>query len=136
MSTKPPPPLVQSFVVCREIYQRLGSPDHVLVAPFNQITMRQPPVVVQFSVFAYLTDLQGRYELSLEMIDADDRVLWRCNLPNPVEQRDPLLPHRLLLYDLKAPFQRPGRYHLVILANGDAVAHHALWARQSGEGQA
>ena len=35
MPGKPPPPLVQAFVICREIYEPPGTKDLALVAPFS-----------------------------------------------------------------------------------------------------
>ncbi len=133
MHNKPPPPLVQSFVVCREIYQALGSQDHILVGPFNRATFLRYPAAFRFAFYAYLADLQGRYEVGLRLEDEDDRVVWQWNAPQPVEHTDPLSPHRIVLYDIVAALPRPGRYHMVIAANGDELAHHVLFARLGGE---
>jgi hypothetical protein len=46
-----------------------------------------------------------------------------------VEQAHPLLSERLALSDIVINFPRPGRYNLVILANGDELAQHVLVAR-------
>jgi hypothetical protein len=47
-------------------------------------------------------------------------------LPEPLRHNDPLLPHRISLHDVVVAFPQPGRYDLVLMANGEDLAHHAL----------
>jgi hypothetical protein len=124
--------LVQAFLVCREIYE---SPrDVVLVGPSSGVTAPAYPVSSRFSVYAHLTDAHGRYQLSLRLVDGDDQVTWEWTVPGLIEEGDPLAPHRVVLHDLVLDFPHPGRYDLVMAANGEDLAHHALWARlPSGE---
>jgi hypothetical protein len=48
-----------------------------------------------------------------------------------VEEFDPLLSHRIALHDIVVEFPHPGRYNLIILANGNELAHHVLLARSA-----
>jgi hypothetical protein len=127
---------VQAFVVCREIYEARKSRDLVLVAPFSGVTLLRYPAPLQFSVYAHLTAARGRYAMSLHLEDPEGRLVWGWDLPNPVEEANPLLSHRIALYDLVVEFPRPGRYNLLILANGDELAQHCPLARLASSGPA
>jgi hypothetical protein len=129
MRGKPPLPQVQAFVVCREIYEAPKSKDLALVAPFSGVTLPRYPARLQFSVYAHLTEARGRYAMGLHLEDSDGQAVWAWDLPNPVEEQDPLLSHRIALHDIVVEFPRPGRYNLSIVANGDELAHHVLVAR-------
>jgi hypothetical protein len=45
-------------------------------------------------------------------------------LPRPFDEPDPLKPHRLALHDLVMPLPAPGRYELLVLANGVEMSMH------------
>jgi hypothetical protein len=83
MRGKPPPPLVQAFVVCREIYEAPKSKDLALVAPFSGLTLPRYPGPLQFSVYAHLTEARGRYSMGLHLEDSDGQVVWAWDLPTP-----------------------------------------------------
>jgi hypothetical protein len=129
MREKPPPPLAQAFVVCREIYEAPTSKELALVAPFTGITLPRYPARMRFAVYAHLTAARGRYAMTLRLEDSEGQVVWAWDLPSPVEEADPLLSRRIALYDIVVEFPRPGRYNLIMLANGDALAQHILVAR-------
>jgi hypothetical protein len=127
--SQPPQPLVQAFVVCREMFESPRSGELVLVTPFSRITMPVFPAAASLSVYAHLTDARGRNDVSLKLEDAEGNEVWQWEGHARVEEADPLMPHRIALYDVLVGFSGPGRYDLVMTANSTDLAHHALWVR-------
>jgi hypothetical protein len=123
----PPQPLVQAFVVCREMYE---SPQHefVLVAPLSHLALPTFPATAVLRVYAHLTDARGRYAIGLRLVDDEGDVVWTAPGGPTVEQTDRLRPHRVVLYDVPIDFPLPGRYDLALLGNGEPLAMHAIWA--------
>ena len=74
----------------------------------------------------------GRSAIGLRLVDDNGDAAWEWPDGLLVEQPDPLLPHRVVVYGVAIDFPRAGRYDPVMLANGAPLAAHALWA-QAGE---
>jgi len=126
MRPNPPLPLAQAFVVCREIYEDRRTGEHLLIGPFNGIGLNFFPAGFRMSLYAHLTGGHGIYQLALELRDMDGEAIWQWQWPEPTRYDHPLEPHRVVLHDLVLPFPRPGRYDLVLRANGEDLASHAL----------
>jgi hypothetical protein len=124
-----PQPLAQAFVVCREITELPGG-EETLICPFSRVTAPEFPAAIPLSVYAHLTDAHGIYQISLQLIDGEEEIVWSTDNLCVVEEHDPLMPYRVILRKLRVTFPGPGRYHLAILTNGESLARHALWARQ------
>jgi hypothetical protein len=120
---------VHSFLVCRQITTSPQDGELVLVCPFDRITAWPFPAEVPLSVFARLTDARGRYVVGLQLVDADGEVVWARDECGVVEEFDPLSMHRLTFLDMKVRLPGAGRYDLVIVANGEPLARHALQVR-------
>lgn len=133
MKMLPPQPAVQAFVTCREMWELADSGEVVLIGPFSRVTCPAFPADVPASVYAHLTDARGRYEIGLALIDSDGMLVWRWPRTAVVEEPDPLMPHRLMLRHIRVAFPQSGRYDLILLANGQPLAQHALWARHAGD---
>jgi hypothetical protein len=125
----PPQPLVQAFVVCREMYESPQSHEFVLVAPLSRVVLPTFPARTVLSVYAHITDARGRYTIGLRLVDDEGETVWEWLNGPTVQQADPLMPHRVVLYDVAIDFPRLGRYDLVMLANGEPLASHAIWAQ-------
>jgi hypothetical protein len=130
MPHKPPQPLVQALVVCREIFENQRTGEYLLVGPTTGLQLPVFPAQCQFSVYAHLTGGHGTYDLELVMRDAEDNVVWSWPLPEPFQLLDPLSPHQIALQDIVLEFAAPGRFDLVLRANDEDLAHHALNVRE------
>jgi hypothetical protein len=119
-------PIAQSFVVCRDIIEDCRTHDFVLVAPFGSLTGAAFPAAFRMSTYAYLTNGHGSYGLTLEMRDSEDQVQWTWKSPKPIQLESPLVRHQFALYDLVLNFPEPGRYDLLLLADGTELARHVL----------
>jgi hypothetical protein len=129
-SRQAPPPLAQAFVVCREIFDDPRRREFILVGPFSGINAPKLPLNFTLSIYAHVTGGHGAYDMGLELRDGDESPLWKWNWPEPIRLDDPLMPHRLVLYDARVEFPALGRYDLVLLANGAEVARHALFVNR------
>jgi hypothetical protein len=134
MPMQPPQPLVQALVVCREIWELANSGEVVLIGPWSRATCASFPAMISASIYAHLSDVRGRYEIGLQLIDGEGEPVWVWPHHTVVEEHDPLMPHRVLLRQIGVEFPHSGRFHLVMQANGVGLAQHALWARRAGEG--
>jgi hypothetical protein len=123
---------VASLVLCREIFEDRRRGDFALIGPFSGIGLSFFPAGFRFSLYAHLADGHGSYQLGLHLRDEEGTTVWQWQWPEPT-QFDPLQPHRLALHDVVVEFPAPGRYDLVLRANGEDLAHHALWLSQKGK---
>jgi hypothetical protein len=130
---KPPLPSAQAFVVCREVYEDVMTHEFLLVGPFSGIHLSSFPAGFRFSLFAHLTGGHGTYRLGLELRDDDGDTAWKFDWPDPIHYPNPLEPYRISLRGVVIEFQKPGRYDLVLLANGDDLAHHGLQVTAQGQ---
>jgi hypothetical protein len=123
-----PLPRAQAFVVCRDILEDCRSHDFVPIAPFSAVNAVAFPVTARLSIYAHLTCGHGAYSLTLRLLDGDDEVLWGWDCPQVIRLEGPLAQHRFTLYDAVMELPGPGRYDLVLFANGSELARHALHA--------
>ena len=110
-------PLVQSFVVCDEIYDTRQT-KFLLLNPFNTSTCIRFPATIRIAVYADLTDARGRYSLSLQLVDDEEETVWSHECASVLEELNPLTPHRVIMRDIGLTYPKPGRFDLVFLANG------------------
>src|SRR6266571_2576337 len=95
----PTQPMVQAFLVCREMEIR-DDDDVILVGPCSRITVAQFPAEAPVAVFAHLTDARGRYQVTLRLEDGDGETVWDWQRYCVVEEANPLMPHRIALADV------------------------------------
>jgi hypothetical protein len=111
------------------MYESPQSHEFVLVAPLSRVVVSAFPAGTHLSIYAHITDARGRYTIGLRLVNDEGETVWEWLNGPVVQQADPLLPHRVGLYDVALDFPRPGRYDLVMLANGEQLASHAIWAQ-------
>jgi hypothetical protein len=126
MPGKLPPPRAQSFVTCRTIYEDRRSRECILIGPFGGIKLSSFPGSFRFSLYADLCGAHGSFELALQLRDDELEQVWGWQWPEPLSHDNPLAPHHIILHDLVIEFPRPGRYDLVLLANGEEVSYRSL----------
>lgn len=125
---KPPLPVVQAYLLCREIFQAENTGEHIIVGPFSRVTLPRGVQRLRFSVYAQLTDAEGEYQLELQARDGDDVMIWNLELPEPLFHDDRLTPHKIALHNLTIELPVPGKYDVVLLANDELLANHSLTA--------
>jgi hypothetical protein len=121
-----PLPLAQSFVVCREILEDCRSHEFVLIGPLSSLGAAAFPHTARLSIYAHFTGGHGDYEVVLQLRDTEESPRWEWRCPQPIRLPDPLMDQRFTLYDAILEFPKPGRYDLLMLANGKELARHAL----------
>ena len=129
MEGKPPAPVCQSFLVCRQIFQDQATQEIIIIGPAYQIIAMQFPVVGQLSVYARVTSLHGTYLLEAQLRDFEGAVLWRHRFESPLDCRDPLAVTNITLRDLRVSFPAPGKYEFVLMANDADVARDVFSAQ-------
>jgi hypothetical protein len=130
---KPPAPLCKAFVACRQIIQDMASKEFVLLGPTHQFHASVFPMIAGLSFFAQCTSMQGAYNLELQLQDLEGNAQWRHAFEPPWECNDPLNVAYLSLQNLGIYFPNPGKYDIVLLANGEELARTPFWARLPSE---
>jgi hypothetical protein len=123
---KPPTPVVKTFLLCREIFQDAISREYILVAPYVDIASPQFPFVAPVNLYSQMTGLRGRYQLTLQVQDLENNVVWSHVMPQLFEHHDALRTCVLAFVRMAAWIPKPGKYDLVLLANGQDVARYAF----------
>ncbi len=123
---RPPQPLSQSFLVCREVFQDRQTGEYLLLSPLNTITLPAFPAAMRVSLYIRLTGAHGTYRIGLQLRDPSGGLLGEGSGPQPLQQEDPLMPCQICWRDLVLQFPQPGRYDLILLANDEDLAHHSL----------
>jgi hypothetical protein len=124
---RPPLPLVQAFLLCREILRDVRTKETILIGPTCHIPASQFAANISFCTFLQLTEGHGRYHLALSLQNSQEEEVWRWESPQPLEHPHPLLPHQVAFHDLVMAVPRVGRYRFVLLANGEEIAQQALF---------
>lgn len=129
MSARPPKPLVQAYVVCEQIYRDQRTGHLILLRPVKQLLFPSFPGYAEVAVYMQLTSGHGRYDMALHVRDTDGEVRWGIDWrAEPIELGDPLATQEFAFWDLKPVFREPGRYEVVILANGEELGSQVIWA--------
>ena len=128
MERHPPTPVCKSFTVCRQIFQDKFSGEVILIGPTSQIYSFTYPTVMNISVFARCSSAQGVYHLELQLQDLEGNVIWGHKFEPPFELNDPLAVGTLNLQNLGMFVPRPGKFDLVLLANGEEVVRDVFFA--------
>jgi hypothetical protein len=121
-----PLPVAQALVVCREIFEDCRSGEFALIAPLDRIKVPALQKTARVSIYAHWSCGHGEYELTLELRDPDERVVWQWQCPKPIRLLSPLEPQQFTLYDAILQFAEPGRHNLLLLVNGEELARHGL----------
>jgi hypothetical protein len=129
MERKPPAPLCKAFLACRQIIQDMASKEFVLLGPTHQFHAPVFPMIAGLSFFAQCTSMQGAYNLQLQLQDMEGNAHWQHAFEPPWECNDPLNVAYLSLQNLGIYFPHPGKYDIVLLANGEELARLPFWAR-------
>jgi hypothetical protein len=132
MSRDLPPPLAQAFVICRQIYEDARTHEFILIDPLNRLVLPVTPTHVTVSLYGHLSGGRGLYQMHVQLKDSDDEEAWAWTVPTKVDIPDPLEPHQIALYDLSVKIPRPGKYDLILFANGHEIARQSLLVSVAG----
>ena len=126
MPGRMPTPLAQAFVICRQIYEDARTHQFILVGPLNELVMPSVPCVIRVSVYVHLSGGHGSYRMTLLLRDSGDMVVSKWDLPVSIDLPDPLRPRQIGLYDFPLEINQPGKYEMVLLANGEQTAQQSI----------
>ena len=73
MSNKPQPS-VQSFLICREIFQDTKTNANLLVSPFCRLNLPVFPATLPVSLYIQLTGGRGTYHFGIQLHDSEGRA--------------------------------------------------------------
>jgi hypothetical protein len=128
MPSESPLPMTHAFLVCREIIQDVITNQCVLIDPRVEFTLPEFPASVLVSIYGQLSEVRREYTPELRIWGSDGEILWDYRAPAPMTSPDddPLRQFRFVIRDLEIPFPRPGRYDLILLAQGTEIARYPL----------
>ena len=125
-SHRPPAPQAQAFVACRQITNDPQTGEIVIIGPVSHVPITEFPADIHLAVYAHATGSHGTYRLAFELRAADGDTAWRWQPVDPLHHADPLTPMQITFNELRVSVQEPGRYDLVLLADGDEIARQPL----------
>ena len=128
MENKPPTPVMQTFLICREIFQDKWSHHYILVGPSLEFVSQTFPGVTATALYVQVSSCHGRYRPELQLQDFNGQVVWSEALDPPFDAPDPLRTYTLT-FQARLPIPRPGGYDVVLLLNGREVGRRAFKAR-------
>ena len=123
---QPSKPVCAGFIVCDAVVEFQGG-------EFNLHRLTQGlssgvfPLAQQLGMFCRLTSAQGDYTIEIHLRAMDGQVVWRGGLPQTQPLPDPREIYDLKM-NLKIVFPKPGRYHIVLLANEAEIAKQVFSA--------
>lgn len=126
MGQKPPPPVVQSFLICREIFRDSLTGQYVLLNPCGRFFVLGFPVVLRLAIFLQIKEGRGSYQLALRLRDMEGQLLGEKPAAEPALLHDPLAYFEFSWRDVDIQVGHPGKYDLTLVANGEELATHAL----------
>lgn len=128
MAPKPPKPFCKALLVCAQIVQDARTGQTILFDLLRSVRMTKFPAKVALPIFFRWTSGHGKYEVEFSLEDMDGVVVSRFTIPGAYDMPDPLEAYELIAHDVPFTFPRPGRYDLVVNANGEEVVRDAIYA--------
>jgi hypothetical protein len=128
MPEQSPLPMAHAFLVCRQIIQDVVTGQCVLIDPKIEFALPHFPASVLVSIYGQLSEVRREYFPEFRLWGSDGEILWDYRAPAPMTSPDddPLRQYRFVFRDLAIPFPRPGRYDLLMLAQGTEIARYPL----------
>jgi hypothetical protein len=117
-----PAPQAQAFVACRKITNDTQTGEIVITGPVSHVPIAEFPADIRLAVYAHVTGGHGTYPLAFILRAADGDAVWRWRPADPLTQPYPLTPAQLAFSELRLLVEEPGRYDLVLLADGSDIA--------------
>src|SRR5262245_24239453 len=104
------------MLLCRRVVEDTFTHENILISPIHEFAAPQYPVIIELSLFAKWTSVQGSYRIECQLQDMEGDVVWREKQDVPLENPNPLLICVLRLFHLRLYFPKPGKYDFVLLA--------------------
>jgi hypothetical protein len=128
MEFKPPSPVCKCLLLCRQIITDAQTGELLLLGPTPEIHAVVFPTTIELSVFARWTAVQGSYIVEMQLQDLEGKVLWHHREEPALENYDPLKVCNLTLHRKRIYMPRPGKFEIVMLANGVEIARDVFFA--------
>jgi len=129
MPAKPPKPVCRTFIMCRRIIKDEQTKESILLAPLFEIYSPTFPLIADVSIYSRIADANGTYQLELQLLSLEGEAVWRESQKGKLEAPNPLatgvleFPHRQVF------IPRPGKYEMVLLANGEDIFRDVLFVK-------
>ncbi len=132
MERKTTPPAVQTFLICREIFQDQRTGEHILVGPSHEYLSPHFPATAELNVFVQVSSGHGSYRPELRLQDLEGQVAWAQALDPPFKASDPLK-IITLTFHLHLSIPQPCKYEIVLLANEEEVGRRGFRGSRSDQ---
>ena len=133
MNDKPPLPVCNAFLVCRQISKDPHTKEQLLAGLPTTHHHHHFPTAMSAGIFARLSSAHGDYLIEAQLETQEGKIVWKDGPPEPWPMHDPLK-YRDISMNLAPVFPKPGSYDFVLLANGDEVARQRFTVSLSPQG--
>src|SRR5437773_6997486 len=123
------------MLVCERTIREQQTNKTSLIGLFGRVASAGFPMqyIGGLSVYARVTDAEGRYQMRLELVRLDDeQAIGRGEVVAEIESR--MGAHELTYNIPGLVFERPGTYEFRLFANGLFVGSAPLYVVESSEG--
>jgi Family of unknown function (DUF6941) len=131
-----PPPVVLALIPCEYVEHDPDTGIHSIRYIFNRIDPpRFPAGPYQFAVYAALSNVHGRIQVTLRLVDADDAEPPLRQAGGPCDSPDGPLAVVFVYFILDGvTVPRPGFYRLQLLCEGACLLERRIEARLRPQG--
>lgn len=131
---QPPSPACKAILLCERTIIEAGTGNVSLIGIFNRfLHLTYPTRTRQFVAFLQIVNALGRYDIIIEIHDlGEDKVIARANAPG-INIPDRLKTVNISIPVPRLPLTHPGKYDLVIFANGQEIDRQQFVAAQLEE---
>jgi hypothetical protein len=117
MADSPVPTLVGMFL-CDSVIQDAQTTKKSLIGIFTQVNAIGFPTVVNVSVFARLTDAEGKYRFRLDVVNLNEnKTIVSLPTPGDLEAPNQLAFVELVMQVQGLPIPSPGKYEFQLWGN-------------------
>ena len=124
-------PKLNVLLICERVIRDAETGATSLIGIVDTVVApRLPLTLPSLLAFAKLTDAEGAYDFTLEIVRRDDDETVAVAPPANLAAEDPLAPTKLVIAVANVTFTRAGHYDFRLWANGRFVDSTAVLVRE------
>jgi hypothetical protein len=113
-----PVPTLLAMLLCDTVIQDVQTTKKSLIGIFTQVNAFQFPIQINVTMFARLTDAEGKYRFRLDVVNlTENKQIFSLPTPADLEAESQLSFAELVLQVQGLPIPSPGKYEFQLWGN-------------------